>query len=65
MSKEEYPTITDYPEESTDEVINVEEDVTVGEDFSTSDWPVYLSLGAICITLLLIIIMNIASHRKK
>lgn len=64
MLKEDYPAIIDYPEDGNEEAVAIEDDSAI-EDVSAPDWPIYLSLGAIAFTVLLILVINIASHRKK
>lgn len=59
------PEVVDYPEEVITPSDEASDDTeSAGETF-WEQWPVYLSLGAIVITFLLIIIINLAGRKKR
>lgn len=66
---------TDYPEKTPEETVeNPDEPTSDGAEdssfrledwFDAEKWPVYLSLGAIIVTFLLIVIINIIGRKKR
>lgn len=67
MFEEEHPEISDYPEQD-----NAYPDALIGPEVPSApaqnlaaDWPVYLCLGTIALTALIIIIINLAGRKRR